>query len=144
MGKSAIEGGMAEGVVALLFDVGLPERCVVLTLGEDGSYLESMQRCVKGPVEFERALEFDGGPTLVVNKEGAIKDMVPNGSVHASKAMEEVGCRSKLHGSTVKEGDLHCVLRGPILAVGYDADHQPRDITALEMCIACRRISRPK
>lgn len=71
---------------------------------------------------------YDDEPLLFVDDEG-IYNSVPNRAVFANKHMEKLGYLSTLdYTNPVKEGDLHSLLFGNIVAVSYEYDEEGNDI----------------
>ena len=133
-----------KGVEAVLFREDAPAECVVLEPGKNGSFLGSMQDCVKGLVDFLDVLELDGGPTLWVNDEGMLNGMRPNRVLYASQKMQDAGYLSQIDGHPVRASEPYAVIFGPILAVGKDDEGNPRDITPEEFSVAGTRLGGPE
>ena len=144
MDEMAISQVEPKGIKAVLFREDAPAECVVLEPDEDGSYLKSMQDCVKGLIDFVDVLELDGGPTLWVNDEGLVNDMRPNRVVYASQKMQDAGYLSQIDGHPVRAFEPYAVIFGPILAVGKDDEGNLRDITPEEFSVVGTRLGGPE
>ena len=109
--------------------VGEEPRIVEVEADGDGSHLHGLQALVGGFIEPFTPLYGDE-PCLYVNEDGIGEDLAPNRAIYASRRMQEEGYLSQLdYGHVVEEGQFYAVLFGPIVAVSYDEDGAPRDIT---------------
>lgn len=98
----------------------------------DGSHLHGLQALVGGFIEPFTPLYGDE-PCLYVNEDGIGDGLAPNRAIYASRRMQEEGYLSQLdYGHVVEEGQFYAVLFGPIVAVSYDEEGAPRDITQVE------------
>ena len=112
--------------------VGEEPRIVEVEADGDGSHLHGLQALVGGFIEPFTPLYGDE-PCLYVNEDGIGEDLAPNRAIYASRRMQEEGYLSQLdYGHVVEEGQFYAVLFGPIVAVSYDEDGAPRDITQAE------------
>lgn len=100
---------------------------------DEGSTLASLQRLVGGNIEPFDVI-FGDGISVYVN-EGGLFTCPPNRAIYATEHMEDTGYLSLMDFSTpVKQGELHSILFGDLVAVGFDMDTgDNRDLTPDEI-----------
>lgn len=121
---------------AALIPINEKPRIIDIEADENGSYLKALQGLVHGLIEPFGVL-YDDAPLLWVNEEGLFTQE-PNRAIYANKRMEDLGYLSQINGKPVKAGDLYSVLFGDIVAVSYDEEQNPRDITESEFKQLCK------
>lgn len=121
---------------AALIPINERPRIIDIEPDEDGSYLNTLQDLVHGLIDTSDVL-YGETPLLWVNEEGLFTQE-PNRAVYANKRMEDLGYLSQFTGKPVKSGELHSVLFGDIVAVSYDEEQNPRDITESEFKQLCK------
>ena len=115
-----------------LIGIGEEPRIVEVEADEDGSHLHGLQALVGGYIEPFTPLYGDE-PCLYVNEDGIAEGLAPNRAIYVNRRMQEEGYLSQLdYSRVVEEGQFYTVLHGPIVAVSYDEDGAPRDITQAE------------
>lgn len=104
-----------------------------IKVDEEGSTLHDLQRLVGGNIEPFDVI-FGAEVCVYVNEEG-LYSCPPNRAVYATEEMADAGYLSTLDFRTpVKEGDLHSILFGDLVAVGFDPmSGEDRDLSAAKL-----------